>query len=327
MQFPRPSHPLAAIVVLLAVLFGGISLAAAETGPMSAETDHARIDALGLDADLHAAVTLRCHGQVADDGASVGCEWRRSHDRVSNDLDVRAWQLWKIQVAPETGHRTLVAEVGADTNAVRDTDVTAPAKYLYAVLGLNSSGEVVARSRVVAVRLGERPHRDIEHLRLECAGHDGDEGPIIGCDWTGVETAPAVEYRLFRQSEHNDRRVVTTTGLDQTSFRDESVDYGVRYRYWVIGVDGHGDIVAASRSAVAGVHRPDREIDREPVRDAVSDRVSDAASDQASDVVGDRVTDHAPDHRDRPADRPGDRPADRPRDQVSDRAGDRPRDH
>lgn len=306
MHLQRLLRPLAALAVILAIGLAGLTPAGAETGPMSAESDHARLDALGLDADLHARVKLSCDGHLGDEGPVVGCSWHRHH----SDLDVRSWQLWNLQVAPETGVRNLVAEVGSDTTAFRDADVEAPAKYLYAVVGLNGEGDVVARSRVVAVRLGERPHRDIEHLRLDCVGSDTDGGPVIGCSWSGVEEAPAVEYRLFRVSKRHDRRHVVTTGVDVTEYRDDDVRYGVRYRYWVVGVDAHGNIVAASRSAVAGVEAPDREVDHE--LDRAVDKVRDA------DPKPDRELD---------ADRHGDLPTDPPADRETDRRVDRHRDH
>lgn len=289
MYLPRTLRPLAALVVTLALALAGTTPAGAETGPMSAESDGARLDALGLDADLVAAVKLRCHGHVGDDGPVVGCTWKRHR----TDADVRVWQLWNLQVSPETGVRNLVAEVGTDTTSVRDTEVEAPAKYLYAVVGLNGAGEVVARSRVDAVRLGERPHRDIERLRLECTGVAADDGPVIGCDWSAVEDAPAVEYRLFRTSKHRDSGLVATTGLDVTSYRDADVHAGVRYRYWVVGVDEHGRLVAASRSAWAGVELPERDREHDRVRDA--DSVRDVAkAEEASDVDELRVAEREP---------------------------------
>ena len=301
-RLPRPTRhrPFAALALIIVLALTGMAPAGAETGPMSAESDGARLDALGLDSDLYAAVKLNCHGHLGDDGPAVGCEWKRHHD----DADVRAWQLWNLQVRPETGVRNLVTEVGADVTAARDTNVVAPATYLYAVIGLNGEGEVVTRSRVVAVRLGEPTRPEVEQLRLDCVGQDTDAGPVVGCDWSGVELAPAVEYKLFRVTERHDRRVVATTGLDQTSYRDSGVHYGTRYRYWVIGVDEHGNIVAASRSSVAGVEAPDREvdavreIDAEPVRDVESAR--DAERDRPVDRPDDRV-------RDRDTDRPLDR--------------------
>ena len=310
-RLPRPPRrrPLVVIALIFGLALTGIAPAAAETGPMSAESDGARLDALGLDSDLYAAVKLNCHGHLGDDGPAVGCEWKRHHD----DADVRAWQLWKIQIRPETGFRNLVAEVGAEVTSVRDTNVAAPAKYLYAVIGVNSQGDVVARSRVVAVRLGDPSRPDVEQLRLDCLGQDTDAGPVVGCDWSGVEHATAVEYKLFRVTERHDRRVVATTGLDQTSYRDSGVHYGIRYRYWVIGLDEHGNIVAASRSSVAGVEAPDREID--PVREIDPEVVRDAKPVREAEPVRDI-------ERDRPAARPDDRVPERDTDRPVDRRDD-----
>lgn len=315
MHLLRMPRLAAALAVVVALALATTAPAAAETGPMSAETDHARIDALGLEHDLLAAVRLTCRGHVGDDGPAVGCEWKQQRDAAN----VRVWQVWNVQVRPDAGVRNLVAEVGPDVGSIRDTSVVAPAKYLYAVVGLDHAGEVVARSRVVAVRLGEARRHDIEQLRLDCLGELTDAGPVIGCDWSAADEARVAEYRLFRATHGHDRRLVAATGPDQTSYRDDAVEVGVRHRYWVVGIDDHGNVVAASRSSVAGVE-PQRPEQSEPRRDTDEAARDEAAFDgvapkpvrEETASVDDEDARPDPKRQSDPEDRDeGDRPTDR----------------
>jgi len=253
----RLSRPLVVVGLVFAVLISGMHAVSADVR----NTD--RMARLGEDG--HAAVGLACAAQRDDGGPFVACRWHLDEP----DVDVRAWQLWRLKVAPEVGQRTLVTEVGADTTAARDTAIDSPAKYVYAVVGLGVDGEPVARSRVATVRIGDSPSRDLEILHLECAGSVADEVPVIGCDWSPVEHAAAVEYRVYRATGDHHRVLVATIGLDATSYRDTRVEPGVRYRYTVAAFDGRGRMVAIARPESVGVPLPERDRHRDEARDAV----------------------------------------------------------
>jgi Ni/Co efflux regulator RcnB len=271
--------------------------------------------------DVDAVVELSCGPRVTDDAAAVKCEWR-----AGDDLQVRAWQLWNLQVRPEKGTRNLVAELGADVVSYTDTEVSVPAAYLYAVLGLDGNGEIIARSRLQSVTLGERD-REIEQLRLECAAHrvetDGrsDARPefAVGCGWSEVGNTAAVGYVMWKSVDGGERTVLARVGLDVTELRDAAVAPGHRYTYVVTAVDADGEIVGRSRAVHVGIRNEDRPTDRE------IDRPVDREIDREIDRPVDRETDRPVDREiDREIDRPVDRETDRPVDREIDRETDRP---
>jgi len=212
--------------------------------------------------DIEAVVKLDCQPRRSDAEAAVACEWR-----ADDDLGVRSWQLWKLQVRPERGGRTLVAQLGADATAHTDLDVTVPAAYLYAVLGLDADGTVIARSRVDPVQLNVRDHQ-VEPMRLECAAHPIDSAPgaVVGCEWNEVSNDAAVGYILWKSVDGGERAEIARVGLETTHVRDDEVAPGHRFTYVVTAVDQAGAIVGQSRSETVGIAARDRVI--EPVRDA-----------------------------------------------------------
>ena len=272
----------------LALLVGLAAPASAATGPGSAPylaADSAAAEALGFDelADDLEVIKLRCRGHVADTGPVTNCAWR------TDAPDVATFQLWRLQLDVDDAARVLVTEVGVDTHAAADTGVVAPAIYLYAVLGLDADGQVVARSRADRVSLRDP---SIEHLRLACdkvtdavpaTDTEPAVAPSIGCTWSPAEEAEVRAYHLYRVVHGEDRVLIATVGADVVSYLDTSVEAGVRYRYRVEGVDEAGETVARSRFDGAGCPKPDR-TDRD--RDRAHDR-SDRKQRGADDATGD----------------------------------------
>jgi hypothetical protein len=215
--------------------------------------------------DVAAAIKLHCAPRQSDTAAAVHCEWR-----AGDDLGVRAWQLWRLQVRPERGDRVLVASLGADAASHTDTGVVSPAKYLYAVLGLDAGGDVIARSRLETVRLRNHDEREVDlvPMRLSCAAAhgEGDAAASAGCEWSGVEHERAVGYVLWRSVDGGERVALARVGLDTQSYRDTTVVAGHRYTYIVTAVDAEGEIVGRSRAETVGL-RP--AVRPEPARDVV----------------------------------------------------------
>lgn len=336
-------------LIALAATLAVPAAAAAVAGDSSSSPERLRrvyadleVDALRIP-PVNAAVKLDCAPRVAGDEISdrvdgaVHCEWR-------SEADVRSWQLWNIQVRPVHGHRNLVAELGADVQSFTDVNVEVPASYLYAVLGLDGDGEIVARSRIVPVKLAHR-QVDVEPMRLTCEPHRTDEPTrdavtdappsfAVGCHWSEVHNDAAVGYVLYKSVDGGERSVLARVGLDTTSVRDDEVRAGHRYTYVVTAVDGEGHVVGRSRAETVGIPVPerDRPVRDEPVRDepvrdrpadAVTDRVTDRVTDVERDTITDAITDQAVDvvtdhRRDRPTDRPADRAPDAERDRARD---------
>jgi hypothetical protein len=254
--------------LLVALLTASVALAAPAIAEESDGAGRGTVgDTLMELPDLPITVPLACKARVSDSAGAVHCRWRGGEDPA-----VDSWQLWNLQVRPEVGPRNLVAELGADTHSYVDSNVEVPAGYLYAVLGLDEEGQVVARSRVVHVRLKERSDR-VEMLRLECSVHRGEgvagdatirDDVEIGCEWSAATDPAAEGYVLWRRVDHGEREVIARMGLDQISYVDTDVAPGHRYTYLVRAVDEEGNVVAKSHSEHVAIRAHD-----EPQRDQV----------------------------------------------------------
>jgi hypothetical protein len=278
-RFPRNSlRPLIVVVSLTFALVAALALPVSaaivdqESGATSLLGSHPVRDAitnvLGRPMDLpdvDAAVKLRCGAKVSDraaeaHAAAVACEWS-----ARDDLDVRSWQLWNLQIRPERGSRNLVVEVGADVTSHLDTQVTAPAVYIYAVLGLDGDGEIIARSRLQVVKLERRDHK-VEPMRLECAAHragtDRLPAVTVGCHWSEVSNDAAVGYVIWKSVDGGARTVLARTGLETTEIRDEAVTFGHRYTYVATAVDSASHVVGRSRAEIVSIPQHDRPVDR-----------------------------------------------------------------
>jgi len=251
--------------------------------------------------DTPVVVKLNCHGYVHEGVGIVGCGWR-----AEADASVASWQLWNLQIRPERGSRNLVAELGADVRSYRDSNVVVPATYVYAMLGFDADGDIVARSRLSRVALHERDRKP-DILRLDCRAHrlpldavadtvaEVDSIVSIGCEWSATDADNAAGYQLWRSLDGGARHIIARTGLDQTSVRDHDVAVGHQYRYVVTAVDAEGHVVGRSRAATVGLRPHDRTEDR--MRDLERDRVRDVERDPVRDVERDHVrpdrpTDH-----------------------------------
>ena len=248
--------------------------------PATSDVIDVRIDTLPV-------VKLNCHGHVETAIGVVGCVWRAEVDSV-----VASWQLWNLQTRPQRGSRHLVAELGADVRSYRDPNVVVPAAYVYAVVGLDADGDIVARSRLSPAVLHDRD-RKLDILRLECDAHrveldiaadpaaEVDPVVSIGCEWSATDSEQAVGYQLWRSVDGGERHLIASTSLGETSVRDHDVSRGHRYRYVVSAVDPEGRIVGRSRAATVALRPPDR----------VEERVRDLERDQGRGVEHDRVRD------------------------------------
>jgi len=209
--------------------------------------------------DVPNEIKARCVGSIRDTGeASVECGWV-----AREGLDVSAWQLWKQQVRPEHGDRVLVAELRPDTTNYVDTDVEVPAHYAYVVLGVDSTGEVIARSAPAPVQLVDPPAHD-RPLRLKCRPLIAIDGidpavtpsPSIGCEWSPTDNETAVGYVLWRMVDGGDRQAIARTGLDTLRHVDTGITLGQRITYVVTAVDSSGEVVARSREEHVGIPGP-----------------------------------------------------------------------
>lgn len=245
-------------------------------------------DVLRIDDEIPVVVKLGCRGHVEEGAGAVACRWHPTTDRA-----VASWQLWNLQVRPELGARTLVAELGVDASGYRDTNVDVPAAYVYAVLALDADGEVIGRSRVVKAVLHERD-RAPEPLHLGCDGQSAetnrteldaaapDHAIWVTCEWRPATSDLAAGYVVWRSIDDGERSVIARTGLEQTAIRDDDVAAGHRYRYVVQAVDADGNLVGQSRSVSIAFRPHDRptpevevrrarDVDLRPERDLVRD--------------------------------------------------------
>ena len=270
---PRPSRCIGFVVIVLAVLVGTLQSAMASGADGSDPgADASQREQIVERDDRSAAVKLRCDGEVHETRPAVDCSWRSGRD-----VAVRAWQVWKLQVWPRVGERSLVAEVGPDVTSVRDQDVDVPAGYVYVVLGLDNDGDIIARSRSVGVRLAD--HR-LEILDLDCEGVVSPEGSAVGCAWSAVQSERAVNYEIYRAADDQPRQKIDTVGLGSTTYRDTRTEPGVRYQYSVVAVDADGELVAIARPVVAGLPDEPRGRDRavRPAPRPDAERVTDAVN-------------------------------------------------
>jgi hypothetical protein len=231
--------------------------------------------------DVDAAVRLACEPRITDrtEQAAVACVWG-----TDDDVAVRAWQLWKLGLRPASDGRVLATQVGADVTSHLDREVEVPGHYLYAVLGLDANGEIVARSRIESLRLAVRDHDvDVEPMALECAAHRAGSvrAPevTVGCEWRAVTDDAAVGYVLWRQTDGGARTAIARVGLATTAVRDAEVAFGHRYAYVVTAVDGAGEVVGRSRPATVAIPIPDRPVDPEVERPVVRPEPAQPAAD------------------------------------------------
>jgi hypothetical protein len=259
--------------------------------------------------DTDNLVALHCRGRVTDQGPVVACGWR-----AEESVEVSGWQLWRFRTRPESDGRELVAEVGADVTTYRDATVSAPGSYVYVVLGLDRTGEIVARSRPAPARVGEDPPGGI-HLgcqlrwnpsaadfvadRVEAADHL--RRPAIGCRWSPSDRADIRAYVVLRSVDGEPRTVISEVREDVTSIVDHPVAFGHSYTYLVRGLDAEGRVVAHSRPVKVGVPRWHLDWPTDRLHDRWSggvgvDDVEDSTGRQ-SDPDGDRLVDHDVDAR------------------------------
>ncbi len=125
--------------------------------PKETETVRVRPD-VRPDRPEIAVLSLGCQAR-RDDTGNLGavCRW-------STIDTARGYQLWRIV---GRGHRELVGTYAARSNVARD-DVPDDARLVrYAVLALDSDGDIIGRSRVVPVRFRHIDPPEIDVRRAE----------------------------------------------------------------------------------------------------------------------------------------------------------------
>ncbi len=237
--------PIATVVTVMAVLISTIGTASAQ------ELDRAP------DAEVDHQIRLACGPRVKGDQLGVRCKW----SQAQNDR-VRGYQLFR-SVNGEA--RELVTTVGANARLTYfDTDVKAPSKIVYGVVGLNRAGRVIAVSNPVRVELT----RPTEELRFDCHRDSiGGERGIL-CRWSETQRRDARGYLVYRSIGGDEREVIARIGLDgRRRHFDTEVQPGAVHIYYVAVVNRAGEVI--------GIGGPDRV--RWP-----SDRVTDRVTDQAA---------------------------------------------
>jgi hypothetical protein len=142
--------------------------------------------------------------------------------------------------------RTVVYK-GGDTTFV-DTTVEPGRKYGYRVQAFNSNGRPVAGSGLVRVAV---PDPGPDHLRFGCSvkersAVDQKNRPAVACKWSESERRALDHYRLFRLDLNAESwRQVVYRGKE-TSFVDQKVEGGHKYRYLVQAIDGRGRVIGTS---------------------------------------------------------------------------------
>ena len=137
----RSLHKMLVVASAAALLLLGVVAPASAT---TVERAPARDIVEPVDRPVDIAVlSLGCTGGASDaNGKVAGCRW-------SNTDNARAYQLWRIV---DRGHRELVGTYDNTTTVARDDVPDDAVLVRYAVIALDSEGEIVGRSRVQRVR-------------------------------------------------------------------------------------------------------------------------------------------------------------------------------
>ncbi len=201
---------------------------------------------------------LACDVVRQDDRPAVACRWSSppgpAVTNVTADAnDIRPAFTFRLHRGGGGAGRTVVYK-GHETSFV-DTDVKTGSVYGYKVEAFNANAKPVARSRAVVVKVPA----PADHLRLSCAVVEPAAGalvrpadPAVACKWSPSERNDLRGYRLFRADGRGWRHVVYR-GKD-TTYLDEKVRPGHRYRYLVQALDRRGDVIGVSD--VVGVAVP-----------------------------------------------------------------------
>lgn len=94
----------------------------------------------------------------------------------------------------------------------------------------------------------------LDVLQLDCEGRERDGAAVVACRWTVPDGAVGVRMIRLAAGSGESREVVHRTSDPwSNTFIDTDIRRGVRYLYVVQAVGAAGQVVAMSRSAVAGV--------------------------------------------------------------------------
>ena len=232
---------------LAALLLGAVSLAALV--PVAAgATELPKVPFTGA---RKPALKLACDVVRHDGAPAVSCSWSTppSAAAVSDTPAPFVYRLGRVG----RGGRTVVYK-GGDTSFV-DTTVEPGKKYGYRVQAFNANERPVAGSKLVRVAV---PDPGPDHLRFSCAAEERTVTsslvrPAVGCKWSPSERKALDHYRLFRLDLNaKDWRQVIYRG-GETSFVDEKVQAGHRYKYLVQAVDAKGRVIGTSDVADVAV--------------------------------------------------------------------------
>jgi hypothetical protein len=267
---------------LAALLLGAVSL----TGIAPLAAGAADLPKVPFTGPRKPVIRLACDVIRPDGAPAVSCSWSTPPlPRAAHAASVggtppipRAAATDAIRPEPyvfrlgrvERAGRTVVHK-GSETTFV-DTTVEPGRKYGYRVQALNRNGRPVAGSGTVRVAV---PDPGPDQLRFGCSAEErtvtsNQASPAVACRWSASERRTLDHDRLFRLDlDGKSWRQVVYRGKD-TSFVDERVEAGHKYRYRVQAIDGRGHVIGISD--VADVAIPpvvivDRPVKPTPVPD------------------------------------------------------------
>lgn len=236
---------------LAALLLGAVSLAALV--PVAAGATE--LPKMPFTSSRKPVLKLACDVVRHDGAPAVSCSWSTPPSPVADVATTDA-----VRPAPYVyrlgrvgrGGRTVVYK-GGDTSFV-DTTVEPGKKYGYRVQAFNANERPVAGSKMVRIAV---PDPGPDHLRFSCAAEErtvtSSAGPAVACKWSPSDRKTLDHYRLFRLDLNaKDWRQVIYRG-GETSFVDEKVQAGHRYKYLVQAVDRAGRVIGTSDVADVAV--------------------------------------------------------------------------
>lgn len=137
----RSLHKMLAVAsAAVLLLLGVVAPASATTVERAPARD--MVEPVDRPTDI-AVLSLGCKGGESDtNGKVAGCRW-------SSTDTARAYQLWRIV---DRGHRELVGTYDNSITVARDDVPDDAVLVRYAVIALDSEGEIVGRSRVQRVQ-------------------------------------------------------------------------------------------------------------------------------------------------------------------------------
>jgi outer membrane biosynthesis protein TonB len=218
---------------LAALLLGAVALA----GLVPVAAGAAELPKMPFPGSRKPMIRLACDVVRHDGSPAVSCSWSTPSLAAHAAAERPAPYAYRLNRVGRGG-RTVVYK-GGDTTFV-DTTVEPGRKYGYRVQAFNSNERPVAGSGLVRVAV---PDPGPDQLRFSCSA---EERNAVACKWSASERKALDHYRLFRLDLNAKRwRQVIYTG-PETSFIDEKVQAGHRYKYLVQALDRQDRVIGTS---------------------------------------------------------------------------------